>query len=48
VAGLEAIVAIHRASGAAPPIHLVAASPPVQRLITLLEIGHAFRVEPDL
>jgi anti-anti-sigma factor len=48
VAGLEAVVDIHRASGAAPPIHLVAASPPVKRLIGLLEIGDAFRIEPDL
>jgi anti-anti-sigma factor len=48
VAGLEAVVDIQRASGAAPPIHLVAASPAVQHLIGLLELGHAFRIEPDL
>jgi anti-anti-sigma factor len=48
VAGLEAVLDLHRAGGAALPVHLVAASPPVQRLIGLLEIGHAFSVEPDL
>jgi len=48
VAGLEVVIQIYEASGAKPPFHLLAASPAVQRLISLLELQHAFRIDPDL
>jgi anti-anti-sigma factor len=48
VAGLEVVVGIARACGVDPPIHLLAASPSVQRLIGILGVEHAFRIEPDL
>jgi hypothetical protein len=42
------VVGIARACGVDPPIHLLAASPSVQRLIGILGVEHAFRIEPDL
>jgi anti-anti-sigma factor len=47
VAGLEVVTELYAASGAEPPIHLLAASAPVQRLITLLGVEQAFRIEPE-
>src|SRR5689334_14672887 len=48
VAGLEVVTQIYEESGGEPPIRVRAASPAVQRLISLLEIQHAFRIDPDL
>jgi anti-anti-sigma factor len=48
VAGLEVVSELYEAWGAPPPIRLLAASPVVQRLISLLEIQHAFDIEQDL